>query len=86
LKNFTCILILVMGVSSPPLFATCKVVEGDKATLFDGKSLDRLSVQKKSLTLLNEEFPALNAIEMTFKGELQTCTSCSEKHIECKAD
>jgi hypothetical protein len=86
LKRLAPILLLLTGFSSPPVLAACQVVEGAKRAPFDGKSLDRISVEKKSLTLLNEEYPNLNAIEMTFKGELQTCTSCTEKHIECKAD
>ena len=65
-------------------FAGCNVVDGDKTASFDGKSIDGLVVEKKSLLLLNKEFPMLNIVEKIFKGEAQTCTSCSDKkHIAC---
>lgn len=68
---------------SPGSFAVCELVDGGKKTPFDGKTLDRVLVEKRSLTILNTEFPSLNVIERTFKGEVQTCSDCKEKHIVC---
>jgi hypothetical protein len=65
------------------LMAACEVVDGGKKSPFDGKSIAGLSVEKKSLSTLNKEFPDLNIIEKSFKGETQTCTSCSDKYITC---
>lgn len=65
------------------LMAACEVVDGGKKSPFDGKNVAGLSVEKKSLSTLNKEFPDLNIIEKSFKGEVQTCTSCSDKYITC---
>jgi len=62
--------------------AACEVIDGTKRRPFDG-SLSGLEIEKKSLTRLNNEFPNLNIIERTFKGELQTCSACTEKYIAC---
>ena len=74
---------LILGLSSITAGAVCEIVDGKKRLPFDGKSLDRILIDKRSLTTLNLEFPHLNAIERTFTGELQTCSVCIEKHIVC---
>ena len=79
----TLVFALVAVAFSTNLMAACEVVDGGKKTPFDGKSIAGLSVEKKSLSALNKEFPDLNIIEKSFKGEAQTCTSCSDKYITC---
>ena len=69
--------------ASANTYAQCEIVDGDKKEPFDGKDLKGIDIEKKALLSLNKEFPALNVIEKTFKGEAQTCTNCSEKHITC---
>lgn len=73
---------LVTVVYCSNLMAACEVVDGGKKTPFDGK-VGGMSVEKKSLSILNKEFPDLNIIEKSFKGEVQTCTSCTDKYITC---
>jgi hypothetical protein len=63
--------------------AACEVVDGGKKSPFDGKTVGSMSVEKKSLSIMNKEFPDLNIVEKSFKGEVQTCTSCSDKYITC---
>lgn len=65
------------------LMAACEVVDSGKKSPFDGKTVGGLSVEKKSLSILNKEFPDLNIIEKSFKGDVQTCTSCTDKYITC---
>jgi hypothetical protein len=65
------------------IFAACEVVDGGKKTPFNGKDVGGMSIEKKSLSVLNKEFPDLNIIEKSFKGEVQTCTSCTDKYITC---
>lgn len=77
------ILALVVTAFCTNVMAACEVVDGGKKTPFDGKSVAGLSVEKKSLSALNKEFSALNIIEKSFKGEVQTCTSCTDKYITC---
>lgn len=79
----TLVFALVLIAFSTQTMAGCEVVEGGKKTPFDGKSVSGLSIEKKSLSTLNKEFPDLNIIEKSFKGEAQTCTSCSDKYITC---
>jgi len=69
--------------ASASTYAGCDVVDAGKRTPFDGKSLHGLFVEKKSLIELNDEYPDLNVIERTFKGEVQTCTDCTERHVVC---
>jgi len=76
-------LVLVIIAFSSNLMAACEVVDGGKKTPFDGKDVGSLQVEKKSLSTMNKEFPDLNIIEKSFKGEVQTCTSCSDKYITC---
>lgn len=64
-------------------YTDCTIVDGDKKMPFDGKDLRGLVIEKKSLIELNKEFPDLNIIEKVFKGELLTCTGCTEKYITC---
>lgn len=64
------------------VMAACESVDGGKKTPFDGK-IAGMSVEKKSLSILNKEFPDINVIEKSFKGEVQTCTACSDKYITC---
>lgn len=66
------------------IMAACEVVNGGAKAPFDGKTIAGLSVEKKSLSAMNKEFPDLNIIEKSFKGEVQTCTTCSDKYITCK--
>lgn len=63
-------------------FGACEMVDGSAKKPFDG-NLDGASVEKKSLSALNKEFPALNIVEKSFKGEVQTCSSCSGKYVTC---
>ena len=63
--------------------AACEVVKDGAKTAFDGANLSGLQVEKKSLVPLNKEFPALNVVEKAFKGEVQTCTTCSSGYIAC---
>lgn len=74
----------LLGSLSSVAWGACEIVDGEKRQPFEGKTLERLLIEKKSLTTLNSEFPHLNAIEKTFKGEVQTCSTCSERHIVCK--
>jgi len=74
--------VLMMSNSSVAC-AGCEIVDGDKKLPFDGRSLEHVLVEKKSLVILNTLFPSLNVIERTFKGEILTCTTCSERHITC---
>ncbi len=76
-------LVLVIIAFSSNLMAACEVVDGGKKSPFDGKTVGSLQVEKKSLSTMNKEFPDLNIIEKSFKGEVQTCTSCSDKYITC---
>jgi hypothetical protein len=79
----TLIFVLLAMAYCTNLMAACEVVEGGKKTPFDGKSIAGLSIEKKSISTLNKAFPDLNIIEKSFKGEAQTCTSCSDKYITC---
>lgn len=81
MKKITLLILSVVVTSS--LYAACEVVDGGKKTPFDGKGVSGLSVEKKSLSILNKEFPDLNIIEKSFKGEVQTCTTCTDKYITC---
>lgn len=74
---------VIIATVSSNVMAACEVVEGGKKTPFDGKNIGSLSVEKKSLSTFNKEFPDLNIIEKSFKGEVQTCTTCSDKYITC---
>lgn len=76
-------LVLVTIAFSANLMAACEVVDGGKKTPFDGKTVGSMSVEKKSLFTLNKQFPDLNIIEKSFKGEVQTCTTCTDKYITC---
>jgi hypothetical protein len=84
-KGLILALTALLGTAAPfvAFAATCEIVDGAKRVPFDGKSLESVMIEKKSLTILNAEFPALNVIEKTFKGEIQTCTLCAERHIVC---
>lgn len=77
--------IVALLAFAAPLIARagCEIVDGDKKMPFDGSSLNHLLVEKRSLVILNALFPRLNVIERTFKGEVLTCTSCSEPHVRC---
>lgn len=77
------LLVLVTMAFCSNLMAACEVVEGGAKKPFDGKTVGSLSVEKKSLSIMNKEFPDLNIVEKSFKGEVQTCTSCSDKYITC---
>jgi hypothetical protein len=76
--------ILALGMFALSLnsFAACELVDGSAKKPFDG-DLSGASVEKKSLSALHKEFPALNIVEKSFKGEVQTCTSCSGKFVTC---
>jgi hypothetical protein len=74
--------LLVLAFSAN-LMAACEVVDGGKKTPFDGTTIGGMSIEKKSLSIMNKEFPALNIVEKSFKGEVPTCTSCTDKYITC---
>lgn len=76
-------LVLITITFCTNLMAACEVVDGGKKTPFDGKNIAGMSIEKKSLSALNKEFPDLSIIEKSFKGEVQTCTICSDKYITC---
>jgi hypothetical protein len=78
MKTLVVVLVAVLSAESQ---AHCEIVQGSARIPFDGKTLIGLLIEKKSLVLLNSEFPNLNAIEATFKGELQTCPICSERYV-----
>lgn len=78
------IIAMVSMLLATNIMAACEVVNGGAKTPFDGKTLTGLSVEKKSLSAMNKEFPDLNIIEKSFKGEVQTCSTCSDKYITCK--
>lgn len=80
MKSLVVIFSILFSISA---MAACEVVDGGKKTPFDGKYVGNLSVEKKSLSILNKEFPDLKVIEKSFKGEVLTCTSCSDKYITC---
>jgi len=75
--------LLALSASSSA-FAACEKVDGGAKSAFDGSSIAGYQVEKASLVALNKEFSALNVVEKAFKGEVQTCTSCSDKYITCK--
>jgi hypothetical protein len=77
------VLLLLAVSTSTAAVADCEVVDGDKKLPFDGTSLNGLLVEKKSLVLMNALFPHLNVIERIFKGEILTCTNCSERYVRC---
>ncbi len=85
-KNYAFISIILIPAVSSSAYAICEVIDGNTRTPFDGKTLSGLSIEKKSLSTLNREYPQLNALEKAFTGEVQTCTNCSEKYISCKID
>jgi hypothetical protein len=64
--------------------AVCEFHDGDEISNFAGASLDGIQVEKKSMILLNNQFPILNVIEKAFKGDIQTCSSCSGRFVSCK--
>jgi hypothetical protein len=74
MKNLVVVLVAFLSAESR---AHCEIVNGSARTPFDGKTLTGLLIEKKSLVLLNSEYPNLNAVEATFKGELQTCTTAA---------
>jgi hypothetical protein len=63
--------------------SACVVVTNGTKVPFDGRSVEGLQVEKKSMVLLNKEFPSLNVVEKTFKGEVQTCSLCTDKYVLC---
>lgn len=77
------LLVLVIVTFSSSLLATCEVVSGGNKTPFNGKDIGSNSVEKKSLAIINKDYPDLNIIEKSFKGEVQTCSSCSDNYIIC---
>ncbi|MBY0412517.1 MAG: hypothetical protein K2Q18_00055, partial [Bdellovibrionales bacterium] len=66
------ILALAISTYCMNLMAACEVVEGGKKTPFDGKTVGSNSIEKKSLSIMNKEFPDLNIVEKSFKGEVPT--------------
>ena len=63
--------------------AACTVVKGGAKSPFDGKSLSGLEIEKKSLIKLNNEFKGLDAMTKSFKGEVNTCTTCTDNYVTC---
>lgn len=63
---------------------TCIVVKDGKEQSFDGKSVDGLTIEKKSLNNLNKVFPALSVQEKVFSGAVQTCLNCDNNYVKCK--
>ncbi len=76
-------LILLM-FSASAYSQSCVVVKGGKESSFDGKSVDGLSIEKKSLNNLNKAFPALSVQEKVFSGSIQTCLNCDDNYVKCK--
>lgn len=76
--------LIALSALAQPAFAACEKVEGGAKSAFDGSSIAGFQVEKASLVPLNKEFPALNVVEKAFKGEVSTCTSCTDKYITCK--
>ncbi len=74
---------LIAMTAALNIMAACEVVDGGTKTPFDGKAIGSLSVEKKSLSELNKQFPDLKVIENSFKGEVVTCSVCSGKYISC---
>ena len=72
-------------IFSTNAFGLCEVKIGEKRIPFNGKDIIGLSIEKKSLSEVNKKFPDLNIIEKTFKGEVQTCTICSDNYVTCKS-
>lgn len=64
-------------------FADCQIVDGNKKTPYEGGSLNGIAIEKKTLATLNKQFPNLRVVENIFKGNLQTCVTCTEKHVTC---
>lgn len=69
---------------SSAAWSDCLIVDKEIKQPFDGSSLKGLIVEKSSLVLLNKTYPNLNVIENMFKGEILTCTTCTEKYVTCK--
>ena len=65
------ILLIATVIYSSTLFATCEVVDGGKKTPFDGKNVGGMSVEKKSLSILNKEFPDLNKFNSKLKRKIR---------------
>lgn len=83
-KQFITALVLASVFGGSSAWAACQLVSGGAKTPFDGKSLDGVQVEKKSLVSLGKEFPGLGVVEKAFKGEVQTCTSCTDKYVTCE--
>jgi hypothetical protein len=77
---------LLIFLASAMAFADCKSVEDGKSSPFDGKLHAGVFIEKKSLVLLDKLYPKLNIVEKMFKGEILTCTACTDKYITCDED
>lgn len=64
--------------------AKCFVVDGSNKKDFDGQGLSGYQIEKKSMSILDKEFPNLKAKEKMFSGEVVVCADCSAKHIKCE--
>lgn len=78
------IIALMLFVSFSSFAQNCVVVKGGTETAFDGKSIDGLKIEKKSLNSLNTAFPTLSVQEKVFSGSVQTCSSCEDNFVKCK--
>ncbi len=81
--------LVIAGFSTSSAFAgDCQKVTGggSKKEAFDGKSLEGLSVEKKSLAALNSKYSELNVTEKVFTGAIQTCSgsSCTDNYVTCQ--
>jgi hypothetical protein len=77
------LVIIILIVLSFSLNAACTLIDGANKTPFDGKLAQGIAVEKKSLSIMQKEFPELGIIEKSFKGEVQACVNCTDKYITC---
>ena len=78
------VLVFSAAFTATTAFAECSVVKGGAKSAFDGKSLDGMKVEKKSLAALNSAHKGLNVTQGVFTGKVTTCDDCSkDDHITC---
>ena len=79
----------ILLLSAPCIFtcavanADCQMVVDGKKTPFDGSVPPSMMVEKKSMLKLDKQFPDANVVERIFKGEIVTCSDCSDQYIVC---
>lgn len=85
MKRFALVAMFAVSIGmTHDAWGDCVLNDGGDKSPFSGGSLSGVQVEKKSLVPLDKKFPALKVVEKAFKGEVQTCTSCSGKYVSCQ--